>query len=145
MVFMGDELGLPGDDGEHARTPMPWGDTARFGADLHRSYRELLGLRRRLEPLRRGGMRWLVAGEDPMAWLRETPERAGGGRRVPRRRVAELPVSLVGECETVWAAAGRGRRARVRAVQVSLPGRGRSSCAAAERRDRWGSSRRRSR
>jgi len=74
MVFAGDELGLTGDDGEHSRTPMPWDDRERFGGHIHRSYRELLALRRSQPALRRGGLRWLSTGPDHMAWLRETTD-----------------------------------------------------------------------
>jgi alpha-glucosidase len=96
MVFAGDELGLTGDDGEHSRTPMPWGDAGRFDGPVLAAYRDLLRLRRSSEALRRGGMRWCAAGADAMAWLRETPaERVlvvvarGAG-------TVTLPVSLVG-------------------------------------------------
>ena len=106
MVFAGDELGLTGDDGEHARTPMPWGDADRLGGDLHRTYREVLALRHDLEPLRRGGMRWLVADEDAMAWLRETPHERVCVVVARNACVVELPASLVGECTTVWTGPG---------------------------------------
>ncbi|MGI8645254.1 MAG: alpha-amylase family glycosyl hydrolase, partial [Nocardioides sp.] len=74
VVFMGDELGLTGVDGEHARTPYPWErrdtwDTATFDA-----YRHWIGLRRSHVALRRGGMRWLHAEGDTMTYLREHPD-----------------------------------------------------------------------
>jgi alpha-glucosidase len=73
-VFMGDELGLTGLDGEHARTPFPWGrprewDTATFDA-----YVTWVGLRREQVALRRGGLRWVDVGADSMTYLREHPE-----------------------------------------------------------------------
>lgn len=125
MVFAGDELGLTGDDGEHARTPMPWHDAERLDGDLHRTYRELLRLRHDLEPLRRGGMRWLVADDDAMAWLRETPDERVCVVVAREACVVDLPVSLVGECRLIWtgpvpAVIDRGQRT----VQVALPGPG---------------------
>ena len=126
MVFAGDELGLTGDDGEHARTPMPWGDADRLSGDLHRTYRELIGLRHALEPLRRGGMRWLVAETDAMAWLRETPQERVCVVVARAACVVDLPASLVGECGAVWTGPGDvvvGEHGS-RTVQVSFAGPG---------------------
>jgi alpha-glucosidase len=125
MVFAGDELGLTGDDGEHARTPMPWEDNDRFGSDLHRGYQQLLGLRREHEALRRGGLRWLCAGEDHMAWLRETPSERIAVVVARDAAVVDLPASLVGEAGPLWAGPGAvAVEHGSRTVQVSLPGPG---------------------
>lgn len=125
MVFAGDELGLTGDDGEHARTPMPWDDGDRVGGAVHRAYAELLALRHELEPLRRGGLRWLVADEDAVAWLRETPQERVAVVVAREAATVELPASLVGECTTAWAGPGRCTVEHgSRTVQVVLPGPG---------------------
>ncbi|MFC3689921.1 alpha-amylase family glycosyl hydrolase [Aquipuribacter hungaricus] len=125
MVFAGDELGLTGDDGEQSRTPMPWDDEERLDGDLLHAYRALLRLRHDLEPLRRGGMRWLVADEDAMAWLRETPDERVCVVVARDACTVDLPATLVGECVPVWAGPGdpvveHGSRT----VQVSFPGPG---------------------
>ena len=73
---------------------------------LHRTYRELLRLRHELEPLRRGGMRWLVADEDAMAWLRETPDERVCVVVARDAAVVDLPASLVGRCRAVWSGPG---------------------------------------
>lgn len=76
-LFAGDEFGLTGADGELSRTPIPWhsaDDThvrERMGL-----YRELIALRAEHPALRRGGMRWLGADEQSLAFLRETVQQS---------------------------------------------------------------------
>ncbi len=74
VVFMGDELGLTGLDGEHARTPYPWLREDEWDHPTLAAYREWIGLRRGQVALRRGGLRWLHAGPDSLTFLREHPE-----------------------------------------------------------------------
>jgi alpha-glucosidase len=74
MVFMGDELGLEGLDGEHSRTPMPWHDTEVWKGETAQTYRDLIALRRGHDALRRGGLRWVLVEDDAIAFLRETAD-----------------------------------------------------------------------
>lgn len=72
MIFAGDELGLPGRNGEDGRRPMPWHrrdtwDRARLG-----HYRDLIALRRDNQTLRRGGLRWVHADHESITFLRES-------------------------------------------------------------------------
>jgi alpha-glucosidase len=85
MIFAGDEFGLTGDNGEASRTPMPWGRPALP------FYRELTRLRHEHEALRAGGLRWLHAGDDALAFVREAP---GEALLVLARRAAGEPVAL---------------------------------------------------
>jgi len=124
MVFAGDELGLTGDDGEHARTPMPWHDEDRVDGDLHRTYQQLLRLRGENVALRRGGLRWLAYGDDHLAWLRETPTQRLVVVVARGRSVVELPASLMGEAEPIWTTPGVSVRSGAPSVLVSLPGAG---------------------
>ena len=43
MVFMGDELGLTGVDGEHARTPYPWHRRDEWDTETLAAYRSWIG------------------------------------------------------------------------------------------------------
>ncbi|MDO4243004.1 MAG: alpha-amylase family glycosyl hydrolase [Actinomyces sp.] len=89
-VFAGDELGATGITGEHSRTTMPWAvgedgapradevaDTGAWGpvdrVVLER-YRHLAGLRASTAALRHGGLRWVHAEGDVVAWLRTHPD-----------------------------------------------------------------------
>lgn len=95
-VFAGDELGVEGLTGEHARTPMPWEaiaarDAGQVDLAVLDATRELLGLRRALPALRRGGLRWLHAADDALAYLRTHPE---GDVLVHLARAAHAPVVL---------------------------------------------------
>lgn len=72
MVFAGDEIGLEGSWGEDARRTMAWGRPESWDAGLLESYRTLIGLRRSLPALARGGMRYAHVGADSIAYLRET-------------------------------------------------------------------------
>jgi len=73
-LFAGDEIGLTGVDGEHARTPFPWGRPESWDAPTLAAYRSWIALRRGSVALRRGGLRWVQAGEDSMTFLREHPK-----------------------------------------------------------------------
>ncbi|MGN6246050.1 MAG: glycoside hydrolase family 13 protein [Motilibacteraceae bacterium] len=122
MVFMGDELGLEGTDGEHSRTPMPWGDRSRFEGRTLRAYRDLARLRREHPALQEGGLRWAHVDDDAVVFLRESPEERllvlaarapHAGVRLPRTIVRTMPANLYG-----------GASAKVTADAVELPGDG---------------------
>ncbi len=74
VVFMGDELGLTGLDGEHSRTPFPWRRRDEWDEATLAAYRTWVGLRLDHVALRRGGMRWLHVGEDSLTFVREHPD-----------------------------------------------------------------------
>ncbi|GAA2126207.1 glycoside hydrolase family 13 protein [Nocardioides bigeumensis] len=74
VVFMGDELGLTGVDGEHARTPYPWERRDTWDLATYDAYRDWIALRREHVALRHGGLRWLHAAGDSMTYLREHPD-----------------------------------------------------------------------
>ena len=76
VLFAGDEFGLKGDNGEFSRTPMPWTDPGRILADLRGTYAALTALRRDQPALTGGGIRWLHAQGDALAFVRETPDSA---------------------------------------------------------------------
>jgi alpha-glucosidase len=73
-LFAGDEIGLTGVNGEHARTPFPWDRPESWDAPTLEAYRSWIALRRDHVALRRGGLRWVHAGEDSMSFLREHPD-----------------------------------------------------------------------
>lgn len=90
-VFAGDELGLPGLNGEHARQPMPWrtieqleqgqpvdAPVGSVGAsadgEILIALRELLALRAEHPALRRGGVQWLHASAEAIVFLRTHDE-----------------------------------------------------------------------
>ena len=91
VVFMGDELGLTGVDGEHARTPYPWERRDTWDGPTFDAYRSWIGLRRAHVALRRGGMRWLHAEGDTMTYLREHPDQT---LLVHANRTATAPVTV---------------------------------------------------
>jgi len=72
LVWAGAEFGLGGVDGEDSRQPMPWTRPAtpevieRLGL-----YRRLIALRRAHPVLADGGLRWLAADDDAIAFVRE--------------------------------------------------------------------------
>lgn len=70
-VFAGDEIGLTGVDGEHARTPFPWHRRDDWDEPTLAAYRAWTALRRDCVALRSGGLRWVHAGDDAMTFLRE--------------------------------------------------------------------------
>jgi alpha-glucosidase len=72
MIFAGSELGLEGRSGYDARRTMPWAHPDQWDGEVLREYRTLVALRRSHGALARGGMRYAHAGEDAVAYLRET-------------------------------------------------------------------------
>jgi len=73
VVFAGDEVGLTGDNGEHARKTMPWNDPTRWDEHTHQLYTSLIAVRSHSEALRLGGLRWVMTSDDAVAYVRETP------------------------------------------------------------------------
>ncbi len=73
-VFAGDEIGLTGVNGEHARTPFPWDRPEVWDAETLGAYRTWIGLRREHVALRRGGFRWVAVQDDALTFLREHEE-----------------------------------------------------------------------
>ena len=127
VVFMGDELGLTGVDGEHARTPYPWQRRDDLGR-ARPSTPTAPGSRLRREhvALRRGGLRWLHAAGDSMTYLREHPDQTllvHATRDADQRRCA-LPRRALGPARDVARAARRDRRRRSTAPTRDLPGDG---------------------
>ncbi|CAN5239121.1 maltodextrin glucosidase [soil metagenome] len=75
VVWMGDEFGLTGIDGEDSRTPMPWAASAAGSFDERTSlYARLIALKRAHISLNGGGIRWLHVSDDAVAFVRETDE-----------------------------------------------------------------------
>jgi alpha-glucosidase len=72
MVFAGDELGLDGMSGYDTRRTIPWNRPERWDETLLDGYRRLIALRRSSDALSRGGMRYVHADADTIAYLRET-------------------------------------------------------------------------
>ncbi|MBN9605371.1 MAG: hypothetical protein J0G30_02020 [Actinomycetales bacterium] len=120
VVWAGDEFGLTGDDGEHSRTPLPW-DRLEESAETIGLYRRLIGLRRDHPVLSRGGIRWLVAEDDAVAFVRESAEECL--LVVASRAIAllELGEELPDDAEVIAAEAG-GLSVAASEGRLALPG-----------------------
>lgn len=73
VVWAGDEFGFAAADGEQARTPILW-DAVGSYADEIALYRRMIGLKRAHPALNGGGIRWLHASEEAVAFVRESAE-----------------------------------------------------------------------
>ncbi|MDA8437648.1 MAG: glycoside hydrolase family 13 protein [Propionibacterium sp.] len=91
MVCYGDEIGLEGAFGEDGRRPMPWTHPEQWNTRAHETYRALAHLRREHAALTRGGLRWLVADDDLIAYVRES---AGSTALVAAARARCGPVTI---------------------------------------------------
>ena len=60
--------------GESSRTPMPWDEPDRVVTDLRADYAALAALRHEQPRRADGGMRWLMAEGDVLAYVREAAE-----------------------------------------------------------------------
>lgn len=74
MIFAGDEIGLTGVNGEDARRTMPWHRPDSWDHSTLDVYRRLIALRRASTALRHGGLRWLHADDESLAFLRDSDE-----------------------------------------------------------------------
>jgi alpha-glucosidase len=75
VVWAGDELGFTAADGEQARTPIPWDRLDAFAEPIE-LYRRMIALRRSHPALTGGGIRWLHASDDAVAFVREAASEA---------------------------------------------------------------------
>lgn len=74
MIFAGEELGFEGVDGEDSRRPIQWQRRTEWDTETFDCFRDLIALRRAHPALRHGGLRWLIATDDALGYLRETEE-----------------------------------------------------------------------
>jgi alpha-glucosidase len=72
-VYYGDEIGLDGKGDPDNRRCMIW-DSAQWNEGLRALYRKLIQLRRTSPALRRGGMQFVYAAGETLAFLRDAPE-----------------------------------------------------------------------
>lgn len=122
-IFAGDEVGVGGADPDAGRQPFPW-DESTWDRRLFDTYRELIALRRRCAALRRGGLRFVAAGVDALAFVRETPEERVlvHAARAPHEplRVGGGDLGLSGRPEPLYG----GRPLAVDGETVTMPGDG---------------------
>ena len=124
MVTYGDEIGMEGDYGEDGRRPMPW-DERRWDGALFECYRSLIAVRRESVALRRGGLRWVHAGDDDIVYLRESAHETA---LVHLARAAHDPVVLdrrrLGGIAAGHTAYGRSPQITRDTVTLAAPGPG---------------------
>ncbi|MDD2859406.1 MAG: alpha-amylase family glycosyl hydrolase, partial [Candidatus Nanopelagicales bacterium] len=73
MVFAGDEFGATGSWGEDSRTTIDWQVQDASASSIVAAYTALLHLRASSPALATGGLRWVDAANDSVAFLREHP------------------------------------------------------------------------
>ena len=118
VVFMGDELGLTGVDGEHSRTPMPWERRGEWDEPTYDAYSTWMQLRREHVALRRGSLRWVHVQDDSLTYLREHDDQTllvHVGRAA--HPVVELPLAHLGGLRPLL-----GAEPVVRGGVVRVPG-----------------------
>ena len=71
-IFMGDELGLEGKSGEDARQTINWEDRSKWDLQFFAEVKKLAKLRRSDDAFINGGLRWVAAEDNYLAYLRES-------------------------------------------------------------------------
>lgn len=71
VIFAGDELGFEGTNGEHSRTPIPWGQERQVNPTVLQAYTDLAHLRTSQPALTRGGKHWVLVDDDALAFVRD--------------------------------------------------------------------------
>ena len=75
-IFMGDELGFEGIGGEDSRRTINWEDRSGWDHDFLVEVKKLTKLRRTEDALINGGLRWIAAEANYLAYLRESKKGA---------------------------------------------------------------------
>jgi alpha-glucosidase len=75
-IFAGDELGLEGAWGEDARRTIDWDKPENWNTELLDGFKELIAIRKSHDALINGGLRWIHAGKDSFAFIRESKKEA---------------------------------------------------------------------
>jgi len=71
-IFMGDEIGLEGNNGDDTRKTMTWDDRSDWDLDFLSEIKKLTALRSSEDAFINGGLRWVVAEDGYVAYLRES-------------------------------------------------------------------------
>ena len=75
-IFAGDEIGLEGSWGEDARRTINWDDRSGWDFEFMDEVKKLVALRRSQDALINGGLRWVVAENDYVVYLRESKKQS---------------------------------------------------------------------
>lgn len=75
-IFMGDELGMGGVGLDDSRRTIDWDDRSDWDEEFRADVKQLVKLRRTEPALVDGGLRWVAAEEDFIAYVRETESEA---------------------------------------------------------------------
>ena len=71
-IFAGDEIGLEGAWGEDGRRTINWENQSGWDHEFHAEVKKLIALRKSHDALFNGGLRWVAAEDDYVAYLRES-------------------------------------------------------------------------
>jgi alpha-glucosidase len=71
-IFAGDEIGLEGAWGEDSRRTINWEDRRDWDQDFMGQVSQLIELRKSNKALINGGLRWILADGNALAFLRES-------------------------------------------------------------------------
>ena len=75
-IYAGDEIGLEGSWGEDARRTINWDDRSGWDFEFMDEVKKLVALRRSQDALINGGLRWVVAENDYVVYLRESKKQS---------------------------------------------------------------------
>jgi alpha-glucosidase len=71
-IYAGDEIGIEGEWGEDGRRTMPWGKKESWDNEFLAQVTALVSIRKESKALSDGGLRWIAAEDDYIAFLRES-------------------------------------------------------------------------
>ncbi|MBU6242757.1 MAG: hypothetical protein KGP06_01710, partial [Acidobacteria bacterium] len=95
-IFMGDEIGLEGTQGDDTRKTMKWDDQSEWDLDFLTEVKKLTSLRRNEDALINGGLRWIAAENGHIAYLRESKKSSVLVLIVAKSSVVEIDLSKYG-------------------------------------------------
>jgi alpha-glucosidase len=71
-IFAGDEIGLEGSSGEDSRRTINWEDESSWDLGFLGEVKKLISIRKNHDAFINGGLRWVLAEDDCIAFLRES-------------------------------------------------------------------------
>lgn len=117
-IFMGDEIGLEGRSGEDSRRTINWSDRSGWDHQFFNEVKRLTRLRRSEAALINGGLRWVAAEDNYLAYLRESKRSSVLVLIVAKPCQVEIDLSKYGYkvAKTLYGQSAKGNRIKLTAT-----------------------------
>jgi alpha-glucosidase len=117
-IFMGDELGLEGKGGEDSRRTINWDDRSSWDYEFLAEVKNLTKIRKSEDALVNGGLRWIAAEDNYIAYLRESKKSSVLVVIAAKPCIVDIDLSKLGYkvSKTLYGEKAAGNRVKFKAV-----------------------------